>query len=270
MALSNIAEYLAREANPPLRLGFNKAALTTIAGRQSDSWVTGALGASAPTTAVAPTKTTTGAIGIEELRNVSYALRLLGANISSNVSGTFMLCDRLSHNGGMASSPNATVTTNLPTAALTRYTSGAGVHIGLSIYTQLGTTATTATASYTNQAGTSGQVTPAVTIGGTGFREASRFIMLPFAAGDTGARAVASVTIGGTGTGTAGAFGVTLYRPIAMYIIERPGGQQRFNLLDGMGGFVRDLEADPCLFWVYTPNITSTVLSGNLHFAEAT
>lgn len=269
MPIADLDEYLALEANPPWRIPFFKTAMTTIAGRTYDSWTTAALAGTAPTTAAVPTDATTGALGSDILANVSMAKRLLGANLSSNAAGTFILADRLSHQGGISGTAAGATTTNLPTSALTRYTSGVGVHIGLSIYTQNGTTATTITASYTNQAGTAGRTTQAVIWGGTGFREAGRFVMLPLAAGDTGVKSVESVTPVAT-TGTAGTFGVTLYKPIAMYVIERPGGQQRFNVFDGMGGFIRDIEANPCLFWIYSPNTTSTVLGGNLHFAEDT
>lgn len=269
MPIADLAEYVALEADPPWRIPFFKTAMTTIAGRTYDSWITAALAGSAPTTAAVPTDATTGALGSDILANVSMAKRLLGANLSSNAAGTFILADRLSHQGGLSGTVTTAQTTNLPTSALTRYTNGVGVHVGLSIYTQIGSTATTVTATYTNQAGTGSRVTPLTLFGGTGFREASRFVMLPFQGGDTGVKSVESVTVAAT-TGTAGAFGVTLYKPIATYVIERPGGQQRFNLLDGMGGFIRDIEANPCLFWIYVPNTTSTVLGGNLHFAEDT
>ena len=143
------------------------------------------------------------------------------------------------------------------------------MQIALTIYTQIGTTAVTVTASYTNSAGTSGRTTQAVVIGGTAYREAGRVILLPLQSGDTGARAVASVTISAT-TGTAGAFGVTLVKVIAGYVLDRPGGQQRFNVLDGQGGLIRDIEAGPCLSWYYSSNTVSTTFSGNLHFSEAT
>lgn len=269
MALADLDEYVAREGDPPMRLPFFKTALTTIAGRTYHTWTTAALAGTAPTTAAACSLTTVGAIGYDALANVTADLRLLGGNLSSNQAGTFMLIDRLSHQGGLSGIVTGSVSTNLPTAALTRYTSGEGVHIGLSIYTQIGTTATTITVTYTNQAGTGSRVTPAVVFGGTGNREAGRIVLLPLQAGDTGVQSVQSVNLVAT-TGTAGAYGVTLFKPIAVYVVERPGGQQRFNLVDGMGGFVRDIEASPCLGWIYMPASASTVFGGNLHFAEAT
>lgn len=269
MAIADLDEYVALEANPPLRIPFFKTPLTTLAGRLYSPWATTAIAGAVPTTAAACSPATVGAIGADQLVNVPYALRLLGGNLSSNSSGTFFLVDRLSHQGGLSGTVTTAQTTNLPTAALTRYTSGDGVMIALTIYTQIGTTATTVTVSYTNQAGTSGRTTKAVVFGGTGYREAGRTLLLPLQDGDTGVRAVASVTVVAT-TGTAGAFGVTLIKPIAAYVLDRPGGQQRFNVVDGQGGLIRDIEAAPCLGWLYSSNTISTTFSGNLHFAEAT
>lgn len=269
MALADLDEYVALEEDPPWRVPFFKVALATTAGRLADSWTTAGPAGTAPTTAAAPTDATAGALGADMLANLSMTKRILGANISSNRAGTFFLCDRLSHQGGLSGIVTGTVTTNLPTAALTRYTSGEGVRIALSIYTPIGSTATTVTVTYTNQAGTGSRVTPATVLGGTGFREAARFLVLPLQAGDTGVRSVESINVVAT-TGTAGAFGVTLFKPIAAYVIERPGGQQRFNLVDGMGGLLHDIEANACLFFAYSSAGASTVLAGNLHIAEAT
>lgn len=269
MPIPDLDGYIEAVETPTLRVPFFKVPLTTVIGRFYDTWTTAALPGSTPTTAAAPTKATTGAIGRDLLANVTADLRLVGANLSSNQAGTFYLVDRLSHQGGLSGVVTTAQTTNLPTAALTRYTDGEGVLLGLTIYTQIGTTATTVTASYTNQAGTSGRTTKAVVIGGTAFREAGRLILLPLQDGDTGVRAVASVTVLAT-TGTAGAFGVTLFKPLAGFVGERPGGQQRFNVFDGMGGFVRDVDPSACLGWVYCSAGTSTSLAGTLTLVENT
>jgi hypothetical protein len=103
------------------------------------------------------------------------------------------------------------------------------------IYTVIGTTARTITASYTNQAGTSGRTTIAANIGATGFREETRAIFLPLASGDTGVQAVASVTLSGT-TGTAGNFGVTVLQPRAYLAIGAPGAAGWRDFVTGMPG----------------------------------
>lgn len=268
MPVADLAEYVQLEEQPPWRIPFYKTNLTTVAGRLYDSWLAGPLPGTAPTTGVAPTDATVGAIGADILANMSMTKRILGANLSSNQAGTFILCDRLSHQGGLLGTTTGVNTTNLPTAALTRYTGGAGVMMGLSVYTILGSTATTITVSYTNQAGTAGRTTPVMPWGGTGYREVSRFQIMPLQAGDTGVRSVENVNMVAT-TGTGNAYGVVLFKPLAAYVIERPGGQQRFNLVDGMGGLLRDIEANACLFWLYSSAGASTALGGALHIAEA-
>jgi hypothetical protein len=71
-------------------------------------------------------------------------------------------------------------------------------------------------------------------------------VTLPFAAGDTGVRAVASVTNAAT-TGTVGNFGVTLFKPLAAIHVDR----YRANVVaDFVGGGLFPLEEivdDACL-----------------------
>jgi hypothetical protein len=169
-----------------------------------------------------------------------------------------MLCDRLSHQGGLDGTVTTAQTTNLPTAALTRGdTTGKGVFAGLEIYTQIGTTGTTFLVTYTNQAGTGSQVSPLVTLGNTGFREANRFIPIPLASGDNGFRSVENVDLTAT-TGTAGAFGITLYRPLFPIFVAQQGGEEQ--LIDGLlsVAFLPEIPDDACLFLLACGNISGT------------
>lgn len=183
--------------------------------------------------------------------------------------GQYMLIDRLSHQGGLVGNVATTQTTNLPTAALTRYTGGDGVMLGITIYTQIGTTATTVSATYTNQAGTGSRVTPLVVFGGTAFREAGRLILLPLAAGDTGVRSVESVTVTAT-TGTAGAFGVTLFRPI--FVLGIPDGSGVMSAGGFLSGFsfggIPEVETDACLSLLYCGQSTNAQGAGAVLFVE--
>jgi hypothetical protein len=126
-----------------------------------------------------------------------------------------MLIDRLSHQGGLSGTVTGAQTTNLPTAALTRYTSGVGVFIGIQIYTTIGATATTLVCSYTNQAGTSGKISQPITFGGSNRQNAGLFFLVPLQDGDTGVQSVQSVTLAAS-TLTAGAFGVVLFKPLML------------------------------------------------------
>ena len=222
------------------------AAVTSGAGRTYDLF-TLAPNVVAPTTAVVPTSATDGAI---RFTNPSTGqLSLLLARVSGSSPGGYLLCDRLSHQGGLSGIVTGAQTTNLPTAALTRYTSGEGVMIGLTIYAIIGTTATTVTASYTNSAGVAGRTTQSVAIGATANREATRMIMLPLQDGDTGARSVESVTVAAT-TGTAGNFGVTLFKPLfAMAVDSTASVNPLIGFLNGnSSGGIPSIQNDACLF----------------------
>jgi hypothetical protein len=164
----------------------------------------------APTTPAAPTNQTLGAAFF------GGGAWFLGVDLLWGIEGaqTIVLCDRLSHQGGLSGTSVAVQTTNLPTAALTRSVSGDGVFAVLEIYTAVGGTPATATVSYTNQAGVAGR-TGTAQIGDTGFSGSHAMCFVTLQAGDTGVRSVESVQLSGS-TGTAGDFGVTLFRPIAI------------------------------------------------------
>lgn len=192
----------------------------------ADTWATGLMystwlydgfpgGASAPTTVAAPTNATAGAMpftspgGGREKWLIQLAMSCTGSNLAS-----VLLYDRLLHIGDLS---GTVVTAQTVAGALTRNTGGEGNMIFVEVYTAVGTTARTITASYTNQAGTAGRTTRAVTFGGTAGtlgNDANLFIPLPLQAGDSGVQAVASVTISAT-TGTAGNFGVVVAKPVA-------------------------------------------------------
>ena len=118
--------------------------------------------------------------------------------------GTFFLYDRLWHNSAL----NGTLTTaqTFTQPALTRHTDGIGVEIWLEWYTATGSTAVTATISYTNSDGVSGR-TGTCSIAASPV--AGQMMMVALQAGDKGVQSVQSVTLSAT-TGTAGNFGVTL------------------------------------------------------------
>jgi hypothetical protein len=240
---------------------------TMIAGRHYDLWAVNALAGVAPTTAVVPTNATVGSLlqengGSEDL----FALGASRAGIGASA-GMIVLCDRLSHQGGLDGTVvTANLTTNLPTAALTRYTSGEGVMAGITIYTQIGTTATTITCNYTDEAGGS-STSPVTVFGGTGFREAARMVLLPLATGDTGVRAINNSTLA-LSTGTAGAFGYTLFKPLMSFVLDKAGSQVEFSIIDGgMGGGLPVIQDNACLFWLVIPTTTLAGVTGVVPFA---
>lgn len=267
MAFADFTAYKDECEHPAQRIVLTKNSLTTIAGRASDLWVVAPFGGSTPTTAVVPTNTTTGAIG--QIDGGGSALRLPRIELATAQPGFWVLCDRLSHQGGLDATNISAQTTNLATAALTRYTSGVGVMLGLTIYTQIGTTATTVTCSYTDDAGNAGQTTQPALFGATGFREASRLIICPLAAGDVGVRAVASVTVLAS-TGTVGNFGVTLFKPLIALPQWMVGSNQvQYDAALGLCANLPEIVDGACLFWMFIAQTTSSgILNAELCFTE--
>lgn len=240
---------------------------TVIAGRPYDLWTQSFPAGVAPVAAVVPTNDTVGALG--QRNGGAGALAIIGARMSALNAGTYIICDRLAHSGGLSGTAAGAQVTNLPSAALTRYTTGDGVMIGLTIYTAIGTTATTVTVSYTNQAGASGQISTAVVIGSTGFNAVSRMILIPLAAGDTGVRAVASVTLAGT-TGTVGNFGVALFKPLYAVCVDAHSG-----ILPAAGyitgntfGGIPEIVDGACLFPVLISGGVNSSAAGALLLGE--
>lgn len=252
------ADELGKNLYMPI-MGGGGASLTS-SGRVADAWGTflpvgGAAGVT-PTASVALTATDAGAINRDVVAAEGKTVRLIGGELqpTANVFGQHILIDRLVHSGGLSGAVATAQTTNLPTAALPRFTNGDGVMIGLRIWTQIGATATTVTASYTNQAGTPGRTTPAVVIGGGSFREATRLLVLPLQDGDTGVRSVESVTLAAT-TDTAGNFGVVLFKPLAVLPQDINGhAGVRSAVYGGLFGGMPDI-SNACLSFLMIASI---------------
>lgn len=248
---------------------FQLSGATGRAARLSALWRVFLPAPATPTTSVALDAASDLAIG--PLPTVDTGrLTLLGARV--NPGGAAGVCvivaDILNHSGGLSGTSTSAQTTNLPTAALTRHTSGEGVMAGLVVYTAIGSTATTVTASYTNTTPTSGRTTTATTIGSTVANSIGALIPLPLQAGDTGVTSVESVTLAAT-TGTAGNFGVVLFKPLAMIALN---DQQGARVVDAVssGGFVGALaQAEPgaCLSLLAVQTATQQV-AGAILLAE--
>lgn len=273
MAFTDYAEYRTRLRAPNERISIVKNSVTAVAGRVDSMWQTGPFAGAAPSTAVAPTRATAGAIG---QRNADvglsrYLTRVKIANAGPR--GTLILIDRLSQQGGLVGNVATAQTTNLPTAAITRYTTGVDVHAALEVYSAVGTTATTVSMTYTNQAGTGSRVSPLRDIGTTTYGGAAdRFLEMPLAAGDYGVRSVESVTLTAT-TGTAGNIGVVLYKPLISLPLMGPfaASEVDYDLeaIVGLGGCLPVIQADACLAWLFLGESTSNgVTSIEMYFSD--
>lgn len=268
MSIADFSSYLTKLAAARQVIPFVKSNLTSIAGRFTD--LVQANGnppaMTTPGAAVATDRTLVGCLG---QFNSSGTQRLVQTEWTFANGGAILIYDRLVHMGGL----DATVTTAQPAIAHgitgVRYTNGLGNMLAVEIYTQIGSTGTTITAEYTNESGTASRATPATTIGGTGFREAGRLILLPLQSGDTGVRSVQNVTLAGT-TGTAGDFGFTLIHPLLL--VPAINGQHVDQLSDailGLGGTMHQVVDDACIcFALLTPGTATGAMNGTIRILE--
>ncbi len=217
MALLDIAALRTAVASPTQALQFIKNH-TMIPTRWSSTWArTGLPSAGAtPGAAAICDRATLGGIGqVNKSAGEQRAwLRNFGtAHISAGSSQiAIMLVDRLAHMGGL----NGTLTTAqaVGTPTLTRSTSGVGVVAATEIYTAVGATPANATLVYDSDSGT-GHTSPATAFvdAGTNSNAASAMTVCSLASGDKGVKAVTSVQLSAN-TGTAGSFGISLYKPL--------------------------------------------------------
>lgn len=195
----------------------------------------------APTTATACDSSTLGAM-IRPLAGSGDQV-MVGSMFQSPINDSAaLLIDRLSHQGGLSGTTTSTQTTNLPTAALTRYTSGVGVYAAIEVYSALGSTNAVWTIVYTNQAGT-GSRSATVILADTPSLNA--FIPMPLQGTDTGVKSVESVTLTPS-TGAAGNFGVTLFKPL-VWIPALPTRMGRQNDIFDMPGWNTPILDAACL-----------------------
>ncbi len=253
MSLADYAAYKNAVAHAQVTL--SKTAISTaIAGRLMSMWVSAPNAGAVPTTAVAPDSTTVGALYGSP---ASLTTWLATCVLSKPFGGTVVICDRLSHQGGLSGTSTSAQTTNLPTAALTRFTSGVGVMASLDVYTQVGSTVTTASISYTNSAGTAGRTSPSFTFGGASDRVANLCIPIPLQIGDIGVKSVESVTLAAS-TLTAGNFGVTLWKPLAMFNVPAFNQQVSADQVRDLGALFESFPSGACLAMLVGSSGTNT------------
>lgn len=281
-ALTNLSDIVNRatggNSGTPEHLWFSRldrlqggtAPVATVAGRITSLW--GYAGSPAgvdvstpPGAASNPTRATSGAL---KQANPGGGRQkwLLGMEIVSSQVGAVLLYDRLMQVSGLS----GTVTTaqTITSGTITRYTGGDGNVLYAEIYTAVGATPTTITASYTNQAGTSGKTTTAVVFGGAGYQEVGRLIQLPLAAGDTGVRSVQSVTLAAS-SGTAGDFGVTIAHPLCFDAIGQAGAGFPRDMITGLPSLPEIVtDAALALAWL-AGGTTAPQVFGALHSVEA-
>jgi hypothetical protein len=233
---------------------------------QYEGWPGGA-GAAPGGTARNPTNATNGSM-FQTDPGGGRTKWLLGAGCAPLLAGTLIIYDRLADISGLSGTNTAAQT--ITGLSVTRYTGtgAAGNEIWLEINTAIGVTGTTVTASYTNQAGTAGQITPAITLGGTGFREAQRMLPMPLVAVDTGVRSVENIDLLAS-TATAGDIGVVIMRPLLHLPCPAAGLGALRDLIAGLPG-IMEVKTGACLALAWLPaSVTSPPeMIGHLMFVE--
>lgn len=225
-AIADLDTYLSLAANPKLRNTAIRLWGNNMTGNNMTSPWVGASGDasivnSAPTSAVTLDNTTNAAILPAAVDSAQMFISKMRAWVTDTSASDpiqrmgILVYDRLSHQGGLSGTVAGAQTTNLPTAALTRYTDGIGVMTGIEIYSAVGTTITDLTTSYTSS-GASGHASPNIFFGGAtaNIRVAQAFMVLPLASGDRGVQSVESVSLAASTVSAAGNFGVTLFKPL--------------------------------------------------------
>lgn len=248
MALADLEAY-----QTALRRGaaadFQQSSAISSAPFLTDLLAAGAPAPVAPTASVALDRTSDRAINTFTPTASSGRMAILGGRFNPSGAGgvTILIVDVLNISGGLNATLTTPQTTNLPTAALTRYTSGAGVQAGLIMHAAHGTAASFATCSYTNQDGVSGRTSGSILLTNNA-RQGGNVRLLPLQAGDTGVRSVESVTLSAS-TATAGNFGVVLFKPLAMMFLNDVEGANVIDCISTgrMVGQFADYDNDACL-----------------------
>lgn len=210
---------------------------------------------SIPTTAVVCDKSTLGSLN-SNIPNVSPLVPyLIRANLThiGDPTGAQMpdtcygfIVDRLTHQAGIATNAVGTITTNLPTAALTRYTTGEGVIIGITSYATL-SPAPVLTVSYTNQSNVSGRTSSAMTLSNTII---GNFYIVGLQQGDTGVRSVQSVNVTTTSS-SAGNIGISLFKPVCAFGVPIRSLYDFDFVSGGLLGGIPNFLDDSCLVPIF-------------------
>jgi hypothetical protein len=277
MALADFNAYTSKLAAPEQLIGYVKQ-FDTFANSGTARWFsqwTASPGAGVAPSGAATTcnRSTAGALGqtnpATELRAAIANMHLDSSNVTSS-QGFLMLCDRLCHKGGLDATVITAQTVNTP--AVPRYTPSTDrLRAAIEIYTAAGATQTTLTASYTSDGAVAGMTSQPIVFGNTTIAGNQRmFLPISLAGGDKGVSSVESVTLLAT-TGTAGNFGVVIYKPLLLVPFVTGEDANIYDPLTRLGGLMPLIQTDACLFWVLClpPSSACTyVASARLAFFE--
>lgn len=246
------------------RRGIVKGSFTPAAtGAWTSLWTTagepGAGAAQGTVNGAIPDDTTVGAIPFTNAAGA--ADNYLGYTAFTGLAvGTLVIYDRLWHDSGLNVVAGSSAITQ---PALTRWTDGKGVELWAEWYVASGAaTATTATVSYTDQDGNTGNSASIVMPART--KAVGDMFPATLAAGDYGVRAVASSILGTTQT--SGNYGLVLLKRIAEIPI-RPSDQGA-SVLNAIDLGIPTIADDACIAMMFQGINTANTLTGQLSIAK--
>lgn len=264
MAITTLDGIVAGLGNAAQGLIINKASLSTqLAGGFTSLWrATGTPAQGAvPSTGAICTKALTGAMGFNNPSSglSSYLARMM--MLSSNNITDVQIHDRLAHMGGLSGTSTTAQTAAIDVSGSTNNldlrrgdANYSDVQWWLEWYTATGSTAVTATITYTNADGVGSRTT---TVSLASSMAASRMLPIVGSGGEF-IRAISSITLSAT-TGTTGSFGVTATRALCGMSCPLANSS---NISDwALLGFPR-VHDDACLMMVMIPGSTT---SGTLY-----
>ena len=195
--------------------------------------------------------------------NNSYLARLVASAAST---GTFMLVDRLWHNGGFtitSTAAQAITSPTWPSRDANGGTSGVGVLIACEVSAATGVGTPVLTLSYTNSDGVSGRTATNIdaTIASAGV---GRFYRFGLQAGDVGVRSVQSLTL--SATWTSGTINLVAYRVLAQVEITAANTSNSIDALTG--GFPRLFDGSVPFPLFVTSATTVAALSGSVIWSQ--
>jgi hypothetical protein len=230
--------------SPPI----SKASVVGVANLYSSLWLTNAnAGAIPPTTGGACDNTTVGGIVLPTLLG-GEDVYLQSLEVIAGNGGLLILADRAVAVSGL-NGTLATAQTVTHAVLPARFGNGENCELALEWYTTTGTTSVNVTVNYTD----SDNVARVVTVTGIGASVAASRMIVPLLIG-RGVKSVQSVQLSAT-TGTAGNFGITIFKRMAsMPLLANLGQYKDFYALGNPSLTSR------CLYLMVRCSTTSTGL----------
>lgn len=194
--------------------------------------------------------TTTGAPALVNSAGGGLANRIARMRLSSAVTGTLRLYDRLWSCSGMGFAAS-TYTVTTPGSLPARITdNGVGVVAFVENFVAAGAASGTLTLNYANAA--TGAAKSGVIAAVVSAPVAGQVQPIPWAVGDTGVRSVTSVVT--SATWTSGSFGITLAKPICDISVGLAGPA---TIYDWAMAALAKVPDDACIWGVWQPSATT-------------